>query len=327
MYPDKYTKQFWLEHIEENLKAHRTEFLDRDELGILKKLAEQVLAKSLHKNLGVECDTAFSVLEYVDRYEGKELLSINNIMYLVFLLLRFELEETLDDTDKQIIWKIMERCGFIVHHANEICPLEQQRPGLFDFDDEIEKLQNRSALTGKKQRRTRMGFAESGENYVRLFDAQTEALQLGKKMLQVPDNIRALKDLMTATKVDEDHNEHWIAGEHASGVHKNSGMYKGFKNFVNPVYHGKENTLFHSHVSKSPLSYAVSKDTYNPKKIRREGDLAHSVVLNKNVFAINSEGDIFFTTPKLSGICLDDVPGCDLSSGQVYLGNIKDYRK
>ncbi|MBO5532924.1 MAG: hypothetical protein J5977_10790, partial [Fibrobacter sp.] len=50
MYPDKYTKQFWLEHIEENLKAHRTEFLDRDELGILKKLAEQVLAKSLHKN-------------------------------------------------------------------------------------------------------------------------------------------------------------------------------------------------------------------------------------------------------------------------------------
>ena len=80
---------------------------------------------------------------------------------------------------------------------------------------------------------------------------------------------------------------------------------------------------FHSHPSLSP----ISKNPSGNPKFRVAGDIGHSYYGKKNIFAINSDGDIFYTNPQLAGSCIDFNDCAESYYGQVYLGNIKEFMK
>ena len=331
MYPDKYTKQFWLEHIEENLKAHRTEFLDRDELGILKKLAEQVLAKSLHKNLGVECDTALSVLEYVDKLNR----NANDVvlMYIfAYLLALFQLEEELDGIDKKIVVAIKLRIiGYIEGLFSESkfngVPLlsEGNGSGLSGINDEDRIAVMKDYVKGFRSSSDKADSVyRASPPQVRIFvDNMKNAYHEGRKILQYKANGRLLNELMRMTADDEEHNEYSATGYHNGNIHRNSSITKGFIKdngikSVRPVYDGGNDIVFHSHPDIAPLSLNGFE----------AGDLGHAYKGKKKVFVINSRGEIFYTNPALSGNCFELFGSkCDTKYGQVYLGDIKEFVK
>ena len=127
------------------------------------------------------------------------------------------------------------------------------------------------------------------EAYDEWFDALCEAYKEGMETLSIPENISALNTLMTATRVDDKHDEFFITGEHRKNVHHNRDMQRGFTKpgglkSTKPIYTENENT-------------------------------------------INKNGDIFYSNPRLANVCLYNLKGCLPDDGQVYLGNIQDFIK
>lgn len=85
---------------------------------------------------------------------------------------------------------------------------------------------------------------------------------------------------------------------------------------VNPLYGSNEDVVFHSHPDIAPLSLNGLD----------EGDLGHASKGGKNVFVINSRGEVFYTTPTVARYCIS-TGECQTGMGQVYLGNIDDFLK
>ncbi|MCK9183683.1 MAG: hypothetical protein M0P13_12515 [Fibrobacteraceae bacterium] len=169
-----------------------------------------------------------------------------------------------------------------------------------------------------------------------------DAYTKGKAYLSDPKNraqVEGFDQLRTETMGDSGKNEFYITGHTGKiknlnpkiGVISNEGQKS-----VIPKYDPKDTVIFHSHPDENPLSFngRYIKDSRGEYVEGRGGDLLASASSDKGVFAITPSGDIYFTTPKLAyfGIThssLGLTPSSDGSGkfGQVYLGNIRDYRR
>lgn len=86
---------------------------------------------------------------------------------------------------------------------------------------------------------------------------------------------------------------------------------------------------------RHPESIAILSDIHNKtikslkNSVKREYGVVgfHKGDVHKNVFAIDRNGDIFYTNPSLVGNCLEQITRCPKAIGQVYMGNIGEFQK
>lgn len=101
------------------------------------------------------------------------------------------------------------------------------------------------------------------------------------------------------------------------------------ESLMKQAYEEGMNTLRH------PESIAILSDIHNKtikslkNSVKREYGVVgfHKGDVHKNVFAIDRNGDIFYTNPSLVGNCLEQITRCPKAIGQVYMGNIGEFQK
>lgn len=128
------------------------------------------------------------------------------------------------------------------------------------------------------------------------------ALEEGKEILNDSETIAMLAEIKRKTDADPSR-EYGFEGFHEGNIHRNT---------------------------KKSLRPIVGKNVLSLNNGTKEGDLVHVYESDKKVFAININGDIFYTNPQLAGNCLTNMNqpiGCPKTIGQVFVGNIKDYIK
>lgn len=199
--------------------------------------------------------------------------------------------------------------GLKISDENRIAGLRAHRDTLLTLNDNDFSM-NLSKITSPVQAENRL--------------LQRKAYYEGKKGL-TKKSLRALNEAMRKTAADPYHNEYFATGisnnDWVSAVQKGFIKDSGLKS-VNPVYNRGEDKSFHSHPDLGPLS--LNGSSFLGDKYR--GDLAHSMETGKKIYVINSRGDIFYTNPELSGHCIVKLKRCTASDGQVFLGNIKEFR-
>lgn len=325
--------EFYSDYIDHRLKEDPIEFLDKTELKYLNHLAEKVLINFIRDIPKTNHIAASTISYYVEYFQKDLTLSKELIQNFCLWLAILKSDISFSEAERDIFDKIILQCKRFVQKSNPVLPDEQS-----DFSENLIAQQvntlksfNEQIKINDPNFRQRLVNTDYGEVMGKLYDAMRQAYSEGIALLKSPGNINTLKELMTATRIDKNHDEFIVTGEHHDNIHKNSAMQRGFtkpdgtKSSM-PIYSNGENILFQSHPGLSPLSMNPESDFYHPQKIRKGGDLGHIFEANKKMFAINEEGDIFFSNPDLAGICLNEIPGCR-NLGQVYLGNIKDFQK
>ena len=284
--------KFYSDYVEDCLNEEPIKFLDNTELNYLVHLSEKVLIDFIRDVPQTNHTAAFAVSGYLKYFKNKKALSKELIQDFNLWLTILKSDAVFSEEERNVLKKMILQCERFAQSVSLVLP---------------------------------------DEPLGRFYDAMRMAYSEGKDLLKIPENVKALKDLMTATRIDKNHDEFVITGEHHGNVHKNSDLQRGFTKSngtksSRPVYYKEENTLFQSHPSISPLSMNPDSDFYHEEKVRKGGDLGHILKANKKMFVINRDGDIFFSNPDLAGICLNELAGCT-NLGQVYLGNIEDFLK
>ncbi len=324
---------FYSNHINFRLNENPVEFLDNTELKCLNHLAEKVLVNFI-RGIPITNHIAASTISYYVEYFQKALtLSKELIQNFCLWLAILKSDISFSETERDIFNKIILQCKRFAQSPNTVLPDEQSEFSESFISQQITTLKsfNEHIKENDPNFRQRLVNTDYGEAMGKLYDAMQQAYSEGIALLKSPGNINTLKELMTATRIDKNHDEFIVTGEHHDNIHKNSTMRRGFtkpdgtKSSM-PIYSNGENILFQSHPGLSPLSMNPESDFYHTQKIRKGGDLGHIFEANKKMFAINREGDIFFSNPNLAGICLNEIAGCR-NLGQVYLGNIKDFQE
>lgn len=85
-------------------------------------------------------------------------------------------------------------------------------------------------------------------------------------------------------------------------------------------YDKRDQFGMHSHPGETAMSRNIDEGV-------KSGDIAHVLGYDKNLFMINSKGDIFYTNVDLAAWANENTQFNDASKSQVYLGNIRDYLK
>ncbi len=324
---------FYSNHINFRLNENPVEFLDNTELKCLNHLAEKVLVNFIRGIPKTNHIAASTISYYVEYFQKALTLSKELIQNFCLWLAILKTDISFSETERDIFNKIILQCKRFAQSPNTVLPDEQSEFSESFISQQITTLKsfNEHIKENDPNFRQRLVNTDYGEAMGKLYDAMQQAYSEGIALLKSPGNINTLKELMTATRIDKNHDEFIVTGEHHDNIHKNSTMRRGFtkpdgtKSSM-PIYSNGENILFQSHPGLSPLSMNPESDFYHPQKIRKGGDLGHIFEANKKMFAINREGDIFFSNPNLAGICLNEIAGCR-NLGQVYLGNIKDFQE
>lgn len=331
-----YNANLYADHIENLLNETPTPFLDVDELSYLMHLSDKALLHYLNHKTGLGLDVPFMISEYATAFKDQENSpSPLVVRQFAFWISLFEFSPSFTEKEKESVRNMGLQCRkFALQSAQVTSADEDEDFTEFGFEKRMLHFKGVQELAKKCSADIRASLVSSypDEAYDEWFDALCEAYKEGMETLSIPENISALNTLMTATRVDDKHDEFFITGEHRKNVHHNRDMQRGFTKpgglkSTKPIYTENENTIFHSHPSLSPLSLNVKEDFYNPKNKIMGGDLGHVTSLNKNAFAINKNGDIFYSNPRLANVCLYNLKGCLPDDGQVYLGNIQDFIK
>lgn len=331
-----FSEKLYASHIEDKLNENPVPFLDVDELSYLKHLSDKALLHYLNSKSGHGLDIPFVISEYVTIFKNLEYTPKSHIVQqLAFWISLFAFSPAFTEKEKKSIRNMGIQCKkFALQNVLNPTVDDDEDFKQFGFNDRMLHFRGIQDLARKCSADIRKKLVLSSQDETRgeWFDALCEAYKEGMETLGYSGNISALNTLMTATKDDDKHDEFFITGEHKGNIHRNSAMQRGFTKpgglkSTRPVYAENENTIFHSHPSLSPLSMNEIQDFYNPKNTILGGDLGHVISMNKNAFAINKNGDIFYSNPKLARICLYNLEGCHPDDGQVYLGNIKEFLK
>ena len=328
MHSEEILEKLYDEHIEENLETEPQSFLDANEFKILKKLQERSLLHYV-RNPGSRSEACFFVSQFIEYFKTvKEPSSVRRLWLFLLSLLVISKESCFSKLEKEILKKLALRiCFYINGLAEKELPLlenGQDSTGFnFDFEKSIAQMkiykdgfdlqdaEFKEVLDSLKNIRTKKRYSFMRDVY-----------REGRELLQYPENAELLFFLKNRTEKDPKHNEYFATGLHNEKEHRNFAICRGTvkSNGIkssNPEYKQKENVVFHSHPSLSPLSINGLE----------EGDLGHAEKAEKQVFVVNSNGDIFYTNPDLSYRCFHAFDHCKSSYGQVFLGNIKEFLK
>lgn len=311
------------------LMTFPTPFLNEIELNVLEYVALCVQKRCVQNVAVANYEVAEVIIKFITYFRRQRPCRIDFLQHFCLWMRCFLKGGMLSCWEYSVTSKMFLQCKWFIIEKASFLPEEQYGKDTFMFGERIKKLKNiRFELLRNGRDPTYHVFRKNPALYNDLRNAYTE----GRQLLRYPDNIRALSDVMTASRISPAHEEFAITGTHTRQIHKNSvGMTRGFDKgngvkSVQPVYSNGENTLFHSHPSLSPISYNPRQDVYTQKTFPG-GDMAHAYVANKNIFAINSEGDIFYTNPELASSCIESYKDCELEHGQIYLGNIREFKK
>ena len=326
MHSEEILEKLYDEHIEENLETEPQSFLDANEFKILKKLQERSLLHYV-RNPGSRSEACFFVSQFIEYFKTvKEPSSVRRLWLFLLSLLVISKESCFSKLEKEILKKLALRiCFYINGLAEKELPLlenGQDSTGFnFDFEKSIAQMkiykdgfdlqdaEFKEVLDSLKNIRTKKRYSFMRDVY-----------REGRRLLQYPENAELLFFLKNRTEKDPEHYEYFATGVHNEKEHRNSAICRGTikSNGIkssNPEYVENENVVFHSHPSRSPLSINGLSN----------GDLGHAKKAGKQVFAINMDGDVFYTTPDLAERCLDGFDRCSSFNGQVFLGNIKEF--
>ena len=327
MHREEFLEKLYEEHIEENLRKEPQSFLDADELKILKKLQERSL---LHYVRSPESrsEACFFVSRFLEYFKTVKEPSNVRLLWLFLISLLLVSEDTcFSKLEKEILEKLVLRVCLYMNRlkARRAPSLEEQDPTGFDFGfeksiDQMKLYRKGFDLQDEKLEKAldMLDDNDEREHFYFMRDVYRE----GRQLLQYPENAELLFFLKNRTEKDPKHNEYFATGVHNEKEHRNSAICRGtvMSNGIkssNPEYRKNENVVFHSHPGLSPLSINGLE----------EGDLGHAALGGKKVFVVNSNGDVFYTTPDLAASCIYGFNGCANFDGQVLLGNIKEFLK
>lgn len=327
--------EFYLENaVRAKFLTFPTPFLTSKELELLEYIALCVYNRSLRNNDIADYEVASVVLRFVQYFRGRRFCYVNMLQYFCLWLQIFMKESFITFWEFKIVMLMFLQCKWFIKEDKVPLPDEQENEFMYsnrindmmDFRTQIQQIKGISEKVkwnSTDLKNTLQGYHPT------LYNDLQNAYQEGRTILKNQANVRALNSVMTATRVSAKDEEFAITGTHSGRTHRNSeGLIRGFSKdggvkSVKPVYSNGENTLFHSHPSLSPIS---NNESNNPN-FRVAGDIGHSYYGKKNIFAINNEGDIFYTNPKLAKSCIDFNNCANSAVGQVYLGNIKEFMR
>lgn len=306
-----------------------TPFLSQNELELLEYIAMCVRNRCFRNGSAGSYELAHVILKFANFFKGRKQCLISTLQHFCIWLQFFMKDNSLTWWEFKIILIMLLQCKWFIKEDKVPLPGEQEGENEYMYGPRIKEMKRiRNQIIQNDPIKKMEIFGMHPTLYSDLKNAYYE----GRKLLQYSMNARALNSVMTATRVSGGKEEFAITGTHSGKTHHNSdGLIRGFtkengNKSVQPVYSKEENTLFHSHPSLSPISYNPKQDFYT-QKIIPDGDIAHSYAGNKNIFAINNEGDIFYTNPKLAATCIDLSSACNADYGQIYLGNIREFIK
>lgn len=288
-----YNANLYADHIENLLNETPTPFLDVDELSNLMHLSDKALLHYLNHKTGLGLDVPFMISEYATAFKDQENSpSPLVVRQFAFWISLFEFSPSFTEKEKESVRNMGLQCRkFALQSAQVSSADEDEDFTEFGFEKRMLHFKGVQELAKKCSADIRASLVSSypDEAYDEWFDALCEAYKEGMETLSIPENISALNTLMTATRVDDKHDEFFITGEHRKNVHHNRDMQRGFTKpgglkSTKPIYTENENT-------------------------------------------INKNGDIFYSNPRLANVCLYNLKGCLPDDGQVYLGNIQDFIK
>ena len=325
MHSEEILEKLYDEHIEENLETEPQSFLDANEFKILKKMQERSLLHYV-RNPGSRSEACFFVSQFIEYFKTVKEPSIVRHLWLFLLsLLSLSEEPCFSKLEKEILEKLALRiCSYInCLKRQPPPPLEEQNSTAFKFEENVDDMRVYKQAFDWPNEKLEKFLDTLDDNDVREhFYFMRDVYREGRELLQYPKNAELLFFLKNRTEKDPKHNEYFATGLHNEKEHRNSAICRGTvkSNGIkssNPEYKQKENVVFHSHPDISPLSINGLE----------EGDLGHAALGRKKVFVVNSNGDVFYTTPELAASCIYGANGCDNFDGQVLLGNIKEFLK
>ena len=323
----KSLEAYWEYDVKATFMEFPTPFLTQNELDLLQYIALCAQSRNLRTGTTANYEMVDIVLIFTEFFKGRKRCYKSTLQQFCLWMRFFMQNARLSLWERKIILLLFLQCKWFIKEDKVSLPEEQKDD--FMYGERIKVMKN---IAAKIRQNDPLKKRELLEMHPMLYKNLKDAYKEGISLLKLPQNVRALNAVMTATRISDEHEEFAMTGTHSGKTHRNSeGLIRGFtKNggvkSVQPVYSEGENTLFHSHPSLSPISYNPTQDFYT-QKIYHNGDIAHSYAANKNIFAINSEGDVFYTNPKLASTCLALYDGCDPDYGQIYLGNIREFMK
>lgn len=331
---DAVLEQWYSKNLDEDIQKKRIDFLDNFELDLAKKLADKVLIGFTRHVPGSDANVSFLVSHYVDRLLQRKAEPAPYFVYSFCIQLYLMSQDPIfTPLEKNLLLKLIKRCSIYVNSYTIPQP-EDQNNNLYIGDDyQVEEMKNwtRRQNAIHNQGDTTSPLCEfkanlpSYTNRVAHEAIMKLALKEGKDILSDPQTIAMLAEIKKKNDIDPSR-EYGFVGYHDGKIHRNT------KKDLRPIvgknvlsiksdYSGGENTIFHTHPDGAALSVNEAG----------RGDLAHSYEADKKVFAINKNGDIFYTNPQLAGNCIVNMStkekGCPKGVGQVYIGNIKDFLK
>jgi peptidoglycan hydrolase-like protein with peptidoglycan-binding domain len=142
-----------------------------------------------------------------------------------------------------------------------------------------------------------------------------DAYGKGIKQLKQSSFVKKLQEIYNLTKTTNNHPEFAFTGNE-NGV--NETVIPGYQDetgqkSVKIDYLVTDTYGAHTHPTETAMSLNDNDE---------RGDLYHSRLFNRDLYLINSKGDLFFTIPDLANIGIE---ARQTYYGQVYLGNIKHY--
>lgn len=331
---DAVLEQWYNKNLDEEIQRNCSEFLDDFELGLVKKLADRALIGFMRHTPDADADVSSIVSHYADCLLQRK---GNPGAYLIYSfcvqLYLMSQNPIFSSSERGLLLKIIKRCAMYVNSRPMPQPEEQDDCQQIDDECQIEEMKNwakrQKSIYNKGDKTSPLyEFKLNLSPYDNRADHEAimkSALEEGKEILNDSETIAMLAEIKRKTD-DDPSREYGFEGFHEGNIHRNT------KKSLRPIvgknvlslkseYSNGENTLFHAHPSRSTLS--LNNGT-------KEGDLVHAYESDKKVFAINKNGDIFYTNPQLAGNCLTNMNqpiGCPKIIGQVFVGNIKDYIK
>ena len=330
---DAVLEQWYSKNLDEDIQKKRIVFLDNFELDLAKKLADKVLIGFTRHVPGSDANVSFLVSHYVDRLLQRKAEPAPYFVYSFCIQLYLMSQDPIfTPLEKNLLLKLIKRCSIYVNSYT--IPQPEKQADRFQFDEcQIEEMKNwtKRQYTIHTKGDTTSPLYEFKTN-LPSYDYRADheaimklALKEGKDILSDPKTIAMLAEIKKKNDIDPSR-EYGFVGYHDGKIHRNT------KKDLRPIegknvlslksdYSGGENTIFHTH----PDGTALSLNNYSS-----EGDIVHSYEADKKVFAINKNGDIFYTNPQLAGNCLINMNlpiKCPPGIAQVYVGNIKDFLK
>ena len=330
----KATEAYWENSVRAKFMEFPTPFLTKKELDLLEFISQQSMLRALQNNTTAIYEVANVILHFVNYFKKQQKHLPCALQHFCLWMQLFMKNTPLTPWEYNIILLLFLQCKWFIMEDNIPSPGEQENEFIYgkrienmiDFSRQIKRLKKISGALKLNNSELKKVMQVT---HPTLYNDLQNAYREGKAILKNPASVRALNSVMTATRISDNHEEFAITGTHYGRIHRNSeGLIRGFtKNggvkSVQPVYSEGENTLFHSHPSQSPIS---RNDSSSPN-FKVAGDIGHSYYAKKNIFAINNDGDIFYTNPKLAESCINSYNCGDADVGQIYLGNIREYMK